>query len=120
MTRGRPPRMALDEAFRIARTRGVVTRILQEAESAGDLVIMNAMQWSLVRVKRTLSLHCTPPEIEAQFAKAIRSLRSVPVPPGNLRELWVRSRYGAWRFFRVEESGLAEQVVMVPRDIPEK
>jgi hypothetical protein len=120
MTRGRPPQLALDEAFHIARTRGVVYRILQESGSAGDLMILSAMQWSLVRVKRTLRLHCPLKEIEVQFAASVRSLRSVPVSAGNQRELWVWSRYRTWRFFRVEESGLVEQVMMVPHNVPDK
>ena len=60
MTRGRPPRKALNEALRIARTRGIVLKIHQEPESAGDLMVLNGMQASLVRVKRTLRLHLHP------------------------------------------------------------
>ena len=120
MTRGRPPQKALHEALRIARTRGVVLKIQQEPESAGDLMVLSGMQASLVRVKRTLRLHCTLHETEVHFADAIRMLRTVPVPAGIRRELWVWSRYRTWRFFVVGESGLEELVMMVPRDSPHK
>jgi hypothetical protein len=103
MTRGRPPRKALNEALRIARARGFELKIQQEPESAGDLMVLNRMQASLVRVKRTLRLHCTLQETEAHYADAIKRLRSVSVPAGIRRELWVWSRYRTWRFFIVQE-----------------
>ena len=118
MTRGRPPQKALHEALRIARTRGVVLKILQEPESPGDLIVLSGVQASLVRVKRTLRLHCTLQETETHFRDAIKSLRSIAVPAGMRRELWVWSRYRTWRFFVVGENNLEELVMMVPRDDP--
>ena len=120
MTRGRPPGKALNEALRIARTRGIVLKIHQEPESAGDLMVLNGMQASLVRVKRTLHLHCTLQETEAHYADAIEKLRSVSVPAGIRRELWGWSRYRTWRFFVVREKGLEEMVMMVQRDCPDR
>ena len=120
MTRGRPPKKALSEALRIARTRGVVLKIQQEPGCGGDMMVLNGMQASLVRVKRTLRLHCTLHETEVHFADAIRMLRTVPVPAGIRRELWVWSRYRTWRFFVVGESNIEELVMMVPRDGPHK
>jgi hypothetical protein len=120
MTRGRPPRKALNEALRIARARGFELKIQQEPESAGDLMVLNRMQASLVRVKRTLRLHCTLQETEAHYADAIKRLRSVSVPAGIRRELWVWSRYRTWRFFIVQEKGLEEMVMMVQRDCPDR
>ena len=109
---------SLNEALRIARTRGVVLKIQQEPESPGDLMVLNGMQGSLVRVKRTLRLHCTLQETEAHFADAIKKLRSVPVPAGIRRELWVWSRYRTWRFFVVVERGIEELVMMVQQIVP--
>jgi hypothetical protein len=110
MTRGRPPKKALDDAMPIARRKGVVFRTWLDSGSACDLIILGAMKEVIVCVKRTLRLHCTIKEIEAQFNESISRLRSVPVSAKIHRELWVWSRNSTWRFFNVEETGLAELV----------
>jgi hypothetical protein len=108
MTRGRLPQKALDDALPLAKRRGAVFHFRQEEACVADLVIVSAARIIFVRVKRTRRLYCSVGEIEEQYRESIMLFRTLP-PLGSLfRELWIWSTYGKWRFFRVEETGLAE------------
>lgn len=71
-------------------------------------MILGADRFSIVRIKRTRHLWCTPQEMEAQFSEPIMRLRRIPASPFVSRELWVWSQYGTWRFFRIEDAGIVE------------
>src|SRR5512145_344181 len=61
-----------------------------------------------LRLARKL-FHATPAEISAEYADAIAGLCTIPCGGPVSRELWLYSRYGALRFFRVgADGGLAE------------
>ena len=61
-----------------------------------------------VRVRTAIRIHCTREEIEREFRDPIMQLRYVPGPGPVIRELWVYSRYGIWRFFRIEDTSIME------------
>jgi hypothetical protein len=108
MTRGRPPQKALDDALPIAKTRGAILQFKEEDVFECDLLILSAERFSVIRIKRTRHLWCTPEGMEAQFIEPVTRLRRIPASAFVSRELWVWSQYGTWRFFRVEDAGIVE------------
>ncbi|MGA7798883.1 hypothetical protein [Methanoregula sp.] len=108
MTRGPLPKKAIDEALPVAQARGMVILCKPGAGSVCDFAIAGTTQTPLVRVKRSRRIHCPLPEIESQFAEPLALLRLVPATRERCRELWVCGQYGALRFFRVGDAGLAE------------
>jgi len=63
---------------------------------------------SLVRLRLARRLYATIAEITSDFSDTIAELGTVPGGGPVSRELWLYSRYGALRFFRLEEAGLIE------------
>jgi hypothetical protein len=108
MTRGRRPRKGLDEALPDALARGQVMSVLQTVESVCDFSIIDKYTVVLVRVRRARQIHAPVEALEREFHEPILRLRSFPGPVPLIRELWIYSRYGTWRFFRIEDTGLVE------------
>jgi hypothetical protein len=108
MTRGRPPSSGLKDAILIARTRGTVLCFENDPGYPANFLILGNEYDTLVRVRRKNRLHCTVPELEREFSETIVRFNGIN-RAGTLRhELWVYSKYGSWRFFRVEKPGLVE------------
>ncbi len=61
-----------------------------------------------VRIKRVTRVHCDHAWIEREAADALAALRAIASGPGISRELWVFLPRGAFRFFRVTDTGLVE------------
>jgi hypothetical protein len=61
-----------------------------------------------IRIKRVTRVHCPHAWIEGEAADALRTLRAIAPGTGISRELWIFLPRGAFRFFRVEETGLIE------------
>jgi len=108
MSRGRPPRNALDIALPFAWSRGFVTLCRRERDSVCDFVIHAAAYTVVVLVQRSRRLHGSIAEMEVQFAEHTTRLRLVPPGPARSLELWAASPYGGIRFFRITSTGLAE------------
>jgi len=108
MTRGRPPKKGLSEAILVAKARGTVMSFLQNRESVCDFMIMGSGNLTVVRVRKARCIRGTREEIEKEFQEPIEGLRSFPSSGLILKELWTYSRYGIWRFFRIEDTGIVE------------
>jgi hypothetical protein len=63
---------------------------------------------AFVRVKYTEYIRAVLGEIARDCDDEIRRLRSVTQDAALSCELWLRSRYGTWRFFRVTADALVE------------
>jgi hypothetical protein len=62
----------------------------------------------MVRVRLARKLYAGIPEIEAEFSDAISGLRLVSRSAQVSCELWLYSRYGTLRHFRVTDTGIVE------------
>ena len=108
MKKGRPATRGLGDAVTIARTRGCTMRIMYGLESICDLVVRTATQVIFIRTRRIDRMTATIPEIECECRERISELRLFPKSAQILLELWVYNKYGTYRFFRLEEAGIAE------------
>jgi hypothetical protein len=108
MTKGRPATRGVNDAVVIARKRGCVMKIVYGLESLSDLVIRTAAYVVFVKTRRTEKITATIQEIEHTYHNLIAELRLFPVSAQILPELWIYSKHGTYRFFRVGEAGLAE------------
>ena len=108
MTRGRIPLMALREAVLIAKKRGETRQFMHEPGTICNFVIYCTGFVSHVRIKRVTRVHCSHAWIEREAADALAALRAIAPGSGISRELWVFLPRGAFRFFRVTDTGLIE------------
>ena len=108
MTKGRPATTGVDDAIVIARKRGCVTRIVYGLDSVCDLLIRTAAHVVFVKTRRTEKITATIREIEHAYHNLIAELRLFPGSAQILLELWVYSKHGTYRFFRIGEAGLVE------------
>jgi hypothetical protein len=108
MTKGRPATTGVDDAVVIAHKRGCVMRIMYGLESLSDLVIRTAAYVAFIKTRRTEKITATIQEIEYAYRNLIADLRLFPVSAQILPELWIYSKHGTYRFFRISEAGLAE------------
>jgi hypothetical protein len=115
MTRGRPPGQALREAKVIAGRQG---RLCENTLGRGllyDFAIHLVLALIYVRVKRIKREATTLAEIITACAPDIARLRRVPATAGLVRELWVRSPKGTWRFFIILDDRIVE---IPPENLP--
>ncbi|WP_321506326.1 hypothetical protein [uncultured Methanoregula sp.] len=108
MPRGRPPYRGLKNAIPVARARGRVMRFFQDDECAADLLIAARGGIIFVRIRRSIRIRIPISDLEAEFREPVLMLRSLPRSGHILREFWLYSKYGTWRYFRVDETGLVE------------
>jgi hypothetical protein len=108
MTKGRPATTGVDDAVVIAHKRGCVMRIVYGLESLSDLVIRTAAYVAFIKTRRTEKITAPIQEIEHEYHNLIAKLRLFPVSAQILRELWIYSKHGTYRFFRIVEAGLVE------------
>jgi hypothetical protein len=108
MTRGRLPKKGLEDAILVAKTRGTVMSFLKNRDSLCDFMIIGNDNLVVVRVRKARRIRNSREEFEREFQEPIMGLRSFPSSGIILKELWTYSRYGIWRFFRVEDSGMIE------------
>jgi hypothetical protein len=97
MTRGHPPYVAIGEAERKAKARGLTVFAL---DPKGDLpfhfVICDRDCISFIRVRRLKYPGYEPVEIEVSCRNDIAELRAIPVTQEIFRELWVRGPGRHW------------------------
>ena len=108
MSRGRPPRKGMEIALPVAKARGRVVGLVQNGDTPGDFEIIVGGVVVFVSLCRADPFRCTPAGIEMENRVRIARLRSVPASAQVLRELWIYSKYGSLRFFRVEDTWLLE------------
>jgi len=92
----------------VALARGRVMRFLQNRESVCDFMIIGNGMLIFVRIRKARRVRGMKEEIGREFQDTLGQIRSFPSSDLIIRELWIYSRYGIWRFFRVEDTGIVE------------
>ena len=108
MTRGPESRTGFAAALPVARRRGHVDLFRHGQGSRAEFLIAGSVMLAIVRLRRATCLHGTVADIASIFRKVIDDFRSYPAGGPVFRELWLYSRYGVLRFFRVEDDGIVE------------
>ena len=116
MTRGRQPVMAINEAKEIAANYGIQTFGRDGDEPGCDIVAIRNSGITLIWVMRIRRGRLLPCELETARAEDIAQIRNYPRSPEISHEIWLRTPWGTWRFFRVYENCLVE--VRGNREIP--
>jgi hypothetical protein len=73
-----------------------------------DILIAGSGLLAIVRLRKASRLHGPVADIMAAYQDVIDDLRLYPAGGPVTRELWLFSRYGVLRYFRVEDSGIIE------------
>jgi hypothetical protein len=76
--------------------------------NTADLMVSGGGILAIIRLQNAPRLYGTPAEIAREFSDAIARLRLHPAGGPVSRELWLYSRYGVLRFFRVLGDGIVE------------
>jgi len=108
MSRGPHPNRTLERAIPVAEKRGTLLRFRQGPGVPCDFVITGTDPVAFVRVKRAERILCTVDEIGITYGEALLQLRAAAPGPAISKELWICSKHGTWRFFRVTNDGLTE------------
>lgn len=108
MTRGRLPKKGLEDAILVSQARGTVMIFQQNKEKLCDFMIIGNGHLVFVRIRTTMRIRTLREEFEREFQEPIMRLRSFPSSVQILKELWIYSRYGTWRFFRIEDTRIVE------------
>ncbi len=111
MKRGPEPVKGFDAAIPAALRRGQVMRFMSSPEYVGNFMFHGNGLLVLVCLRLAVKLsRATLAEISADYAGAIAGLRTVPCGGPVSRELWLYTRHGRLRFFRVGENGGLEEI----------
>ena len=108
MSRGPRAHQTLRDALPIALARGTPQMAEHGPGSFFDFTIPDAKPVAFVRVRYARFIRSLLAEIARDFDDDIRRLRAVTQNAALSCELWLRSRYGTWRFFRVTADALIE------------
>jgi hypothetical protein len=108
MSRGPPSRRALAEAIPVARQRGTVQMARPGPEKLYDLSIVSGIPLAFIRVSYCAQIFAPVAELAIEFRDELVRLRRIAGHQSISRELWLRSRYGRWRFFRLSDDYLVE------------
>jgi hypothetical protein len=108
MSRGPLPSRGFDAALPVARARGHVEHFRRMRGNTADLMVSGSGILAIIRLQNAPRLYGTIAEIEWEFRDAIARLRIHPAGGPVSRELWLYSRYGVLRFFRVLDNGIVE------------
>lgn len=108
MSRGPPPKKAIELAIPYAHARGYVIFSRRQRGSVCDLVILGSGRTTIVCMARSKHIRGSLAEMETQLAGAAAGLRSIPPDPGWVYEIWACNYYRGIRFFRVERARLLE------------
>ncbi len=111
MKRGPEPVKGLDVAIPAALRRGRVIRFRSSPEYAGNFLFYGNGLLVIVCLRLAVRLdRATLAEIRADYAGAIAGLCTIPCGGPVSRELWLYTRHGRLRFFRVRENGELEEI----------
>jgi hypothetical protein len=108
MRRGPQISQGLALALPFALKRGHVMIFMAALLNLADLLITGNGLFVLVRVQLARRIRAGIGEIETEFADAIAGLRLVPRTGPVSCELWLYSRHGTLRHFRVEDTRIVE------------
>jgi hypothetical protein len=108
MKRGPPPFKGFDIAIPIAMRRGRVMLFQQLPDYVCDFTIAGNGILAQVRLMTMTRVHASLAEISREYSDAVTGLCTLAFGGPVSRELWLYSRYGSLRFFRVTEVGLIE------------
>lgn len=108
MMRGPRSHRSIACALVIARQRGKVQVSVNGPEHFYDFTITGAEPVAFVLVKFAGRILLSLPEITATFHDEILRLSLITNNTTISRELWLRSKHGTWRFFRITETGPIE------------
>ncbi len=108
MSRGPPPARGFDVAIPVALMRGRVMRFQTARDHICDFAIAGNGILALVRLMMATRLHASIAEITRDYSDPVNGLYAIPFGGPVSRELWLYSRYGILRFFRLAETGLIE------------
>jgi len=108
MKRGSPSYRALSDALPIARRRGTTQKAVRAPENLYDFTIVSVIPLAFVRVAYCSRIHAPAAELVNGFHDELSGLCRIPAHTGISRELWLRSRHGTWRFFRLTPDALVE------------
>jgi hypothetical protein len=82
--------------------------IVQNGETPAMIVILANGSVIFVQIRRAEPFMRTPEELGAENRESLTLLRSLGTGAEIVLELWVYSKHGSLRFFRVEASWLLE------------
>jgi hypothetical protein len=108
MSRGPQISQGLGLAIPFALKRGQVMVFMAALLNLAEFLITGNGLFVLVRVRLARRIRTGIAEIEAEFADAIAGLRLVPRTGPVSCELWLYSRHGTLRHFRIEDTGIVE------------
>ncbi|MFA4859824.1 hypothetical protein [Methanoregula sp.] len=107
-SRGPRPYRALPEARAMATLRGCVQMAEHGPESRYDFTITDTLPVAFIVIRFAPRILASLRDIETEFHTAILPLRSIASDGSVSRELWLRSKHGTWRFFRIIGEGIVE------------
>ena len=108
MARGRPPRMARNEAAKNAAHQGRVLEATGIAKLHIDLILFLWQVVIFIRVKRSHSRIRNPQDLRILFSDEIAGLRTIPLTAVVSREIWILLPWGAWQYFSIDDDGIRE------------
>lgn len=92
----------------MAKSRGRVWEVPENAGLPFDFVIFSLFCTWFVKVRRTRSNVSAPEEILHLCSAVIREFRMLPESAVSARELWTLSPHGTWQFFRITADAVTE------------
>ena len=81
---------------------------VKNRENRCDFMILGNGNLIFVRVRKARRVGDTREEMEREFGEPVMQLRSFPSSGLVTRELWTYTRYGIWRFFRIDDTTIVE------------
>jgi hypothetical protein len=108
VSRGPPSRRALADAIPIARQRGTLQLASPGQDDLYNFTIVSVIPVAFVRVTYCAQIHAQVAEIAMEFRDKLIRLHRITRHEAISRELWLRSRHGTWRFFRLMGDNLLE------------
>jgi hypothetical protein len=108
MSRGPKPIRALRFAMPAAWQRGRVQMAEYGPEILYDFTIVSGVPVAFIRVKFAARILLSLAEVAADFKEAIEGLKTITHDAAISRELWLCSKHGTLRFFRIIADGIVE------------
>jgi hypothetical protein len=81
---------------------------VKNRENRCDFMIVGNGNLFFVQVRKARRVGSTREEMEREFCEPVMRLRSFPSSVSVTRELWTYTRYGIWRFFRIDDTTIVE------------